>query len=315
MPDRWNRRTVLKKLLMAGGALMFPAQRSGASPGTATRSAELEIQIASVSPLTLRLSLLSVKDGQATAIPFNGSLAHASWGAPVATLGGDWHAQVVNAGEMRVLVDPDPLAFTITNIEGKRIQRLTIDRETGVVGFETGGSPLFGLGEGGPQFDRRGSVDRMASGQGVYKLRTHGGRVPIPWIIGSAGWAIFFHQPFGTFNLTGAQSRFEPGHDASSLPLDLFFVASPHPAAIMGEYARLTGHAEFPPCGVSGTSSRIALSAAGKKFWKKPTLFVKRSCHAMPSSTWVRVFVRQAGTPRTAPLCGTHEYFPIPKKC
>jgi alpha-glucosidase (family GH31 glycosyl hydrolase) len=247
MHDRWNRRTVLKKLLMAGGALMFPAERSGASPGTATRSAELEIQIASVSPQTLRLSLLSVKDGQATAIPFNGSLAHASWGAPVATLRGDWHAQVVNAGEMRVLVDPDPLAFTITNMQGTRVQRLTIDRETGVVGFETGSSPLFGLGEGGPQFDRRGSVDRMASGQGVYKLRTHGGRVPIPWIIGSAGWAIFFHQPFGTFNLTGAQSRFEPGPDASSLPLDLFFVASPHPAAIMGEYARLTGHAEFPP--------------------------------------------------------------------
>jgi len=247
MHDRWNRRTVLKKLLVAGGALMFPAERSGASPEPVTRSAELEIQIASVSPQTLRLSLLSVKDGQVPAIPFNGSLAQASWGAPVATLRGAWHAQVVNAGEMRVRVDPDPLAFTITNMQGKRIQRLTIDRETGVVGFETGSAPLFGLGEGGPQFDRRGSIDRMASGQGVYKLRTHGGRVPIPWIIGTAGWAIFFHQPFGTFDLTGAQSRFEPSHDASSLPLDLFFVASPLPAAIMGEYARLTGHAEFPP--------------------------------------------------------------------
>ena len=53
-------------------------------------------------------------------------------------------------------------------------------RETGAFTFHLGDGPVLGLGEGGPQFDRRGSADRMRSGQGGYRLRTHGGRVPSP---------------------------------------------------------------------------------------------------------------------------------------
>jgi alpha-glucosidase/alpha-D-xyloside xylohydrolase len=247
MDDRSNRRAILKRLLAAAGVLMLPARRLLANATLPAPGTELEIKITSVSPHTLRFSLLPMKDGQTSIIPSNGSLVEPSREVSVATLRGDWRAQVVNAGEVRVHVNPDPLAFTITNTKGETIQRLTVNRETGVVGFETENSPLFGLGEGGPQFDRRGSVDRMVSGQGGYKLRTHGGRVPIPWIVGTSGWALFFHQPFGTFDFTGAQSKFEPANDGSSLPLDLFLVASPVPATIMSEYARLTGYPEIPP--------------------------------------------------------------------
>ena len=105
----------------------------------------------------------------------------------------------------------------------------------------TGGAPLFGLGEGGPQFDRRGSVDRMRSGQGGYQLRTHGGRVPIPWIIGAGGWAIFFHCPEGAFDFSGEECRLQPVNPTAALPLVLFVVVSREPATIMAEYARLTG--------------------------------------------------------------------------
>lgn len=247
MDDRSNRRAILKRLLAAAGGLMFPARRLLANPTLPAPGRELEIKISSVSPHTLRFSLLPIKDGQTSIIPLNGSLVEPSRDVSVATLRGDWRAQVVNAGEVRVHVNPDPLAFTITNTKGEKIQRLTVNRETGVVGFETENSVLFGLGEGGPQFDRRGSVDRMVSGQGGYKLRTHGGRVPIPWIVGTSGWALFFHQPFGTFDFTGAQNKFEPANDATSLPLDLLLVASPAPATIMSEYARLTGYPEIPP--------------------------------------------------------------------
>ena len=86
----------------------------------------------------------------------------------------------------------------------------------------------------------------MVSGQGGYRLATHGGRVPIPWLIGTAGWAMFIHQPFGTFDFSGPQSRFVPGPEAK-WPLDLFFVSSRDPATIMAEYSRLTGRAELPP--------------------------------------------------------------------
>jgi hypothetical protein len=52
-------------------------------------------------------------------------------------------------------------------------------------------------------------VDLMKSGQGGYQLATHGGRVPIPWIISACGWAMFFHQPYGTFDLTGTEGKLE----------------------------------------------------------------------------------------------------------
>ena len=47
----------------------------------------------------------------------------------------------------------------------------------------------------------------MRNGQGGYQLRTHGGRVPIQWLIGTAGWALFIHQPFGTFDLKARPGR------------------------------------------------------------------------------------------------------------
>ena len=125
--------------------------------------------------------------------------------------------------------------------------------QTGAMTFALGGSPLLGLGEGGPQFDRRGSTDGMRSGQGGYQLRTHGGRVPVQWLIDTGGWAMFIHQPFGTFDFTGEDGRFtasdaQSGRDpAAVLPLDLFVVGARDPAAIMAEYARLTGHPEMPP--------------------------------------------------------------------
>jgi alpha-glucosidase (family GH31 glycosyl hydrolase) len=155
--------------------------------------------------------------------------------------------RTIPCGKLRVRIEPDPLTFHVETAGGKTIQQLTVDEATGVVTFVTGNAPLLGLGEGGRQFDRRGSVDPMRNGEGVPDLRTVGARVPIPWIIGAAGWAIFFHQPYGTFDFTGPESKFQPKNGAPVLPLDLFFVGSGDPATIMGEYARLTGLAEMPP--------------------------------------------------------------------
>jgi alpha-glucosidase/alpha-D-xyloside xylohydrolase len=199
-----------------------------------------------------------------------------AWGTSVATLRGDLKTQKIKCGNIEVLFSPSPLSCTITTSEGQTIQQLSIDEDSGAVSFQTGDSPLLGLGEGGPQFDRRGSTDRMRSGQGGYHLATHGGRVPIPWIIGTSGWAMFFHQPFGTFDFTGAQSKFLPASLQSALPLDTFFIASRDPATIMAEYARLTGHAEKPPLWSFGyqqshrtLASRDEVLAEAKTFREK----------------------------------------------
>jgi alpha-glucosidase/alpha-D-xyloside xylohydrolase len=71
--------------------------------------------------------------------------------------------------------------------------------------------------------------------------------VPIPWIISASGWAMFFHQPYGTFDLTGTEGKLQPANASAAFPLDVFLVTSPEPAVIMSEYAYITGHPETPP--------------------------------------------------------------------
>jgi alpha-glucosidase (family GH31 glycosyl hydrolase) len=241
------RRQLVKQLLVAAGTLMLPEQRAAAQTARRSPHAESEIQITSVSEHTFRLTLLPIKNGRAGPVPLDGSLVQSVWGNPVSVLRSDWRSQTVLAGGVRVHAMPKPLAFNIENAAGQKVQEITVDEKTGAVSFETGNSPIFGLGEGGPQFDRRGSVDQMISGQGGYQLKTHGGRVPIPWIISASGWAMFIHQPFGTFDFRQQRSKFEPQNHGVGPLLDLFFIASREPATIMAEYARLTGHPDIPP--------------------------------------------------------------------
>jgi alpha-glucosidase (family GH31 glycosyl hydrolase) len=248
MNEKWNRREVLKRFAAASAALMLPGNvTASAQEIRASEEKDIEIQIASVSQRTFRFSILPIKDGRVDSIPFNGSLVKSAWDFPITRLHPQAKAQSIKVSGLTLQFSPNPVALTIANANGETIQTLSWDQPTGVVSFTTGNSPLLGLGEGGPQFDRRGSVDSMVSGQGGYKLQTHGGRVPIPWLIGTSGWAMFFNQPFGTFDFTGAQSKFVPSNREAALPLDIFVVVAHDPAAIMAEYAGLTGHAELPP--------------------------------------------------------------------
>src|SRR5580700_3941188 len=243
----WKRREILKQMAVASTVMMIQSKGTRTKGHARGADRDFEIQVASISAQTLRLSVLPVANGRVSAVPMNGSLAQRSWGTVVAKLRGELRAQTVKLGDLSVGISPDPLTFSIANAKGETVQRFTVDQTTGSVSFASGDSPLLGLGEGGPQFDRRGSVDHTVSGQGGYHLATHGGRVPIPWLIGTAGWAIFFHQPFGTFDFTGPVARFQPTNPDAALPLDIFLVVSPEPATILSEYARITGHPEIPP--------------------------------------------------------------------
>ena len=205
------------------------------------------------------ISAKTVRITRGRPIPADGSIEeHWPWGRPPglrrvsrpARTGVDSGPQAESlpqlaSGDLKVELTA-PLTVRVEVRKSRRlVQQLSIDPQTGVMTFELRGGPLLGLGEGGPQFDRRGSTDRMKSGQGGYMLRTHGGRVPIPWIIGTGGWAVFIHQPFGTFDFTGSVGRFEPSSPDSAL--DLFVIGASDPASIMAEYARLTGYPEMPP--------------------------------------------------------------------
>jgi alpha-glucosidase/alpha-D-xyloside xylohydrolase len=221
--------------------VFIPRQANAAAQLSEPR---LEVQIAPVSPSTFRLSILPVTTGSVGEIPTDGSLVKKDWGSPIAKLQAG-PTRTISAGDLRLKISLQPVSIEVANSKGDVIQQLAWDQSAGIFSFLNGSSPLFGLGEGGPQFDRRGSTDSMVSGQGGYKLETHGGRVPIPWIIGTSGWAIFFHQPYGTFDFTGRRGKFQSASPGAAL--DLYFIGSADPATIMSEYARLTGFAELPP--------------------------------------------------------------------
>jgi len=273
MTKRYSRRQALKTLGAVSASAAFRLGLKAQSKEVHVAGRDLEIQITSVSPHTFRLTVLT---NESDLIANNGSLVKSDWGKPVARFRGPFDRQQVKCGELNIEIVPDPLSFRISNARAQLVQKLGIDLQTGSLSFVTGDSPLLGLGEGGPQFDRRNSIDEMRSGQGGYKLGTHGGRVPIPWIIGTAGWAMFIHQPFGTFDFTGAESKFHPKSPDTALPLDLFFVSSTDPATIMAEYARLTGRPELPPLWSLGyqqshrtLASREGVLAEAKTFREK----------------------------------------------
>jgi alpha-glucosidase (family GH31 glycosyl hydrolase) len=202
-------------------------------------------------------------DGKLAEIPDDGTLVRTDFGPPAATFRAQ--PKKVKAGNLRVAFTPDPPTFTIQSANGETIQKIAIDPATAAISFTTGAVPILGLGEGGPQYDRRGNTDSMISGSSGYNLRNFGSHVPIPWLIGAGGWAIYLHQPYGRFDLTSDPGRFQPAPpfvprargvppppppaDISTfaLSIDLFVVASKDPAVIMQEWARLTGRPEMPP--------------------------------------------------------------------
>jgi len=270
---------MLKGCAAISGAAMIP---SGVfrSQDTSASGQQLEIQITPVSDHTLRLTLQP--KGSERSIFDDGSLVQNSWDASPTTLN-EGAARDLSVGRFRLNVSWHPISIAIAHSNGDEIQRLDWNDKTGALSFLTGTRPLLALGEGGPQFDRRGATDEMRSGQGGYKLATHGGRVPIPWIIGAEGWAIFFHQPLGTFDFIGTQSRFSPKNHDAALPLDMFLVAATDPPTIMAEYARLTGLPELPPLWTFGyqqshrtLASREEVIAEAKTFREK-----KLPCDAM----------------------------------
>jgi alpha-glucosidase/alpha-D-xyloside xylohydrolase len=206
----------------------------------------VEIALASISLSTIRITVIAAESTKPQQIPNDGSLVQAAWVSPRARFRTLSRGQETRLGNLVVRIQGNPLNFSIEEKGGRVVQQLRID-DAGNLHFQIADGPVLGFGEGGPQFDRRGNKDQMRNGQGGYRLRTHGGRAAIPWLIGTAGWALFIHQPFGTFDLTGKEGHFNPVNSATALPLNIFVISARDPAQVMAEYARLTGLPEMPP--------------------------------------------------------------------
>lgn len=160
----------------------------------------------------------------------------------------------IRVGRLLVTVRPDPLTVVVRRRDGKLIQELVFDQTGGTnnVWFQME-APVFGLGEGEAQFDRRGHFYRMRNGQWPPWLATHGATIPVPLLLGTDGWALFIHRPWGQFDLSGPKGRFLPAEGWSAEgQLDLFLIHSVEPADALTEMIGLTGRPVMPPKWVLG---------------------------------------------------------------
>ena len=285
MSNRISRRQVLARLgTVGGGALLGvkaaqppPDQGAAGARAITVAGQAVEFSATVVSPQTLRLSALPVlDDGRTQPIADSLVLTRQDWPEPVARTRSAQQPRTFPWGKLRVSVSSAPLALEVGDHQGRVIQHIEISSANGAVRFWGGERPIFGLGEGGPQFDRRGVAYAMKSGEGVNDLAVDGARMPIPWLVSTEGWALFFHQPLGSFDLTGKDGRFAPWSAQAALPLDVFLIVAEHPPDILAEYARLTGFPHLPPIWALGyqqshrtLASREEVLAEAKTFRQK----------------------------------------------
>lgn len=295
-----SRRDTLKSLGSASaGALLTPGLPAHAQPsGIQVAGRPVEVSLTSISAQTVRLSITPLANGQPQPIPQDGSLLSQGWPAPLARVAALPRERTVRCGALSVKLTPEPLTIRVEANGGRLVQQLRVDQQTGVLHFQVGDAPILGFGEGGPQFDRRGETYTNRNGQGGYRLRTHGGRVPIQWLIGTGGWAMFIHHPLGAFDLTGKEGKLTPrgidrpessvagamaGSEFGALPIDVFIVAAREPAQVMAEYARLTGKPELPPLWSFGyLQSHRTLAGPDEIKWVARTMREKKlPCDAL----------------------------------
>ena len=238
----------------------------------------VEIVVSSLSPATVRLNVLPIAGAAAVAVPDDGGLVQPDAATRVGAGRAADTFKAVRAGDLAVRFTAQPPTLHVETTAGVPVQRLTFDEQAPDMTFLLPKGPLLGLGEGGPQFDRKGQVDRMRNGQGGYQLPRTAARAPIQWLVGTDGWGMFIHHPHGAFDFTGADGRFTPA--AAGAPVDVFVVASRDPLVIMREYARITGLPELPARWTLGYMQSHRTLRAPTRSCRFRTRSARRSCRA-----------------------------------
>ena len=248
-----TRRDFLAGLALSAGATIVPdalgQSSSTASAGShrfSIAGADIEFWLTPVSGLDLadQRHRKRCRAGAGSAAFPGFGLKDRVWPAAMARLDGS-HASNATWGGRKVVVKAEPLKLSVLDENAHEIQHLSFDAATGRVSFDLQDLPVFGLGEGGHQFDRRGVVDAMRNGQFKPDQLLNGGRSPIPWLLSPAGWALFFHHPMGAFDLTGKEGTFRLAEPAQ--PQDIFLIVNKDPSVLLREFAQLTGLPHLPP--------------------------------------------------------------------
>ncbi len=268
MAKQLTRRATLSGMAMGAANLLFSRTISaavfGAQQGVPAVGNTHLLTVIAVSSKTLRLRVIQQgKHGPAEEVgvvprvwpetlPVNAA-GEASW------------------GEFKVRLTDRPWRMGVMDSHGRMRQQIWLDESTGAIRFQMGEGRLFGLGEGGYPLNRRGTKDAMLNGQHSPELATYGARSPIPWLMSTEGWGIFFAHPWGSFDLSGQEGSFVPEEETPTR--DVFLMLAETPSELMKEWAELTGYPHMPPLWSLGflqshrtLASRDAVLAETKRF-------------------------------------------------
>jgi alpha-glucosidase len=239
-----------RRVLPAVAVLASTAHAFAASSPIRFAGQPSEVVLSEVSERTLRVEL-SPLDAQGRPSPPAPSPVLVPFSAAEKLRARDLSGETaLRVGNLRVRVKASPLNITVLREDGKLVQQFTFDESGGTNAGVTfrAEAPVFGLGEGAQQFDRRGALYPMEPSWGGWNRPVLGSVVPSPFVVGTDGWALFAHRPEGQFDLREGRGRFIPRQDAQGgAALDLFIISLAEPADALTEYIRLTGKPAMPP--------------------------------------------------------------------
>jgi alpha-glucosidase (family GH31 glycosyl hydrolase) len=276
----FTRRTVLHGLAAASGTLLFRAFfPKSADAAVETGPASLELAVTAVSDRILRITLAAASE------PFDrmyddGSIVIAPQAPTLRVL--ETGQETTAAWKDRSIhVSTDPLRLRVERQGGIVIQEIGFHSAPSRIVFSAGSGPLWGLGQGARKLDRRGTTSLMQSGQLGEDLGIYGAHVPIPWIMSPDGWGVFFHEPWGSFDLSADPAVFHI--EESARASDLFLVLGDAPAELMGQWAELTGYPHLPPLWALGYQHSHRTLASRDEILSEAKLFREKRlpCDAM----------------------------------
>ena len=267
-------------MLAACAVRVVGAQDRGVPAITvAGRPAQLDIRAAGDASIRVTLRPQDVADS-AIVSP---ALADRAYPAPALSLRAIAKRITARVGSLTVEVRPGPLTVVVTGPRARRVQRLVFEPD-GSLSFDLDDQPVLGMGEGAQrpdsgtpwrkqpiQFDRRGRLYAM---EPRWQSGPYGSRNPAAMLVGTSGWGLFVVTPWGQVDLRDAgRGRFIPWRPAArdSVPqnqrnqgqglskgrppadhivpgaYDVFVFDAHDPAALMKDFAAITGPAVLPP--------------------------------------------------------------------
>ena len=238
-----TRRDALAGLGASSVQLLLASRLSAMSPEAekhvAAPAGALDLLLTALSPGTLRVSIAPVDEPVCL---HELGVIDRTEPAPLYPLARA-RAQTVQWGNYTVAVSEPPLRISVSE-QGKLRQEIRFALDSTNVHFNLDG-PVFGLGEGVPNWDLRNTRVSMTNGEGVPGLDTFGARMPVPWVISPSGWGLFIGRPQGFFAFTQTEGTFTAIEATSTR--NVYLILGDTPADLLREYAGLTGHPHLPP--------------------------------------------------------------------